>query len=89
MFYINSGSDPKGLEEELLECFKINVIGQIHLFNLFIPLILKGKAKKVVAMSSSHADLDSINRFQIATSSVYAISKAANHISPNLIRDQT
>lgn len=56
---------------------KINVIGQIHLFTLFLPLILKGTAKKVIAISSGHADLTLVNRYDLEMAGLYTISKAA------------
>ncbi|OAX83590.1 hypothetical protein ACJ72_02037 [Emergomyces africanus] len=71
------GQDHRALEEDLLECFNVNVIGQIHLFNLFTPLILKGRAKKVIALSSGHADPKLVLDFNIDVASSYAISKAA------------
>ena len=51
------------------------MIGNIHLFNLFTPLILKGQAKKVIAISSGQADLDLISKFSIDLAAAYTISK--------------
>ncbi|RJE22141.1 Short chain dehydrogenase [Aspergillus sclerotialis] len=70
------GNQPEVLEQGLLECFKVNVIGNIHLFNLFTPLILKGQAKKVIAISSGQADLELIPKFSIDLAAAYSISKA-------------
>ncbi|KAL4981035.1 hypothetical protein BDW66DRAFT_146806 [Aspergillus desertorum] len=57
---------------------------QIHLFNLFTPLILRGTAKKVIAISSGHADFELVSKFNLATAPVYAISKVAlNMAVPN------
>ncbi|KAI0413438.1 NAD(P)-binding protein [Xylaria grammica] len=75
------GEKPQELEEDLMKCLKINVVGNIHLFNLFMPLILKGNAKKVVALSSGHADLDSINAFDNEVAALYSISKAAINVA--------
>lgn len=61
----------------MLANFKTNTIAQIHLFNLFTPLILRGTAKKVIAISSGHADVDLVTKFNVATAGVYTISKAA------------
>lgn len=36
----------------MIDHFKVNTIGPIHLFNAFMPLILKGEAKKVFAIST-------------------------------------
>ena len=60
--------------------WQTNVVGNIHLFNLFLPLVLKGKMKKVVTISSGHADLDLINEFEVDTSALYAASKAAMNV---------
>ncbi|GAB1317990.1 hypothetical protein MFIFM68171_08200 [Madurella fahalii] len=71
------GNTPEKLEEEMLRCFKINVVGNVHLFNLFMPLVLRGRAKKVVSITSGSSDLDPIRQHDIAVFSAYAISKAA------------
>lgn len=68
---------PKELEDDLIKSTRINVIGQIHLFSVFLPLILKGKAKKVIALSSGHADPEMVNKFDVEVASLYTISKAA------------
>lgn len=56
---------------------KINVTAQIHLFSVFLPLILKGSAKKVIALSSGHGDLDLVKEYELEHASLYSISKAA------------
>ncbi|KAL4982163.1 hypothetical protein BDW68DRAFT_171298 [Aspergillus falconensis] len=71
------GNDPVALEENLLASFKTNTVAQIHLFNLFTPLILRGTAKKVIAISSGHADVELVSKFNVATAGAYAISKVA------------
>lgn len=58
---------------------KTNVVGNVHLFNLFVPLILKGQQKKVIAISSGHADLDLISKYEIEVSGPYAVGKAATN----------
>lgn len=45
-----------------------------------MPLVLIGKTKKVIAITSGHADLDFINNFDIENSALYAASKAALNI---------
>lgn len=60
---------------------KVNVIGNIHLFSLFIPLVLKSNIKKVVTLSTGLADLDPINQFDHETAALYAMSKAAMNIA--------
>ncbi|PYH88131.1 NAD(P)-binding protein [Aspergillus ellipticus CBS 707.79] len=71
------GEKPGALEEEMMNMFKVNVVGNTHLFNLFVPLIRKGTLKKVIAISSGQAALDMIPRLEIEAASVYATSKAA------------
>ncbi|OOQ91861.1 putative short chain dehydrogenase (AtsC) [Penicillium brasilianum] len=70
------GQQPEVLEEDLTKCFKVNVVSNIHLFNLFTPLILKGGAEKVIAISSGQAALDVIPKLGIEVAALYFISKA-------------
>lgn len=77
----SSGETPQKLEEELLECFKVNVVGNVHLFNLYLPLILKGDVKKVITISSGMADIDLINQYRIDVSAPYSISKGAVNVA--------
>ncbi|KAJ9152057.1 NAD(P)-binding domain protein [Pleurostoma richardsiae] len=71
------GNDPQRLEDDLLECFRVNTIGNIHLFNLYMPLILKGGIKKVITLSSGFADNDLTTEYSIDVAGPYSISKAA------------
>ncbi|KIL93966.1 hypothetical protein FAVG1_02528 [Fusarium avenaceum] len=71
---------PQLLDKDLLESFKVNVIGNFHLFNLFTPLVLKGRGKKVVAISSGMSDVDFIREFEIEPAAPYAISKAGTSV---------
>ncbi|CCT75917.1 related to protoporphyrinogen oxidase [Fusarium fujikuroi] len=75
------GEEPERLEEDMLESFKINTLGNIHLFNLALPLIRKGEAKKVIAISSGMADPDFITNFSITDGAPYTISKGALNIA--------
>ncbi len=61
----------------MLECFHTNVIGNIHLFNLYMPLVLKGSAKKVITLTSGFADNDLTATYGIDVAGPYTISKAA------------
>lgn len=70
-------SEQKKLDEELLETLKTNVIAQIHLINFFLPLILKGNAKKVIVLGTGHADDELINKYEVEIAAPYSISKAA------------
>ncbi|RYP40726.1 hypothetical protein DL767_001481 [Monosporascus sp. MG133] len=75
------GNKPQELEEDLNHLIKVNVIANIHLFNLYMPLILKGQVKKVITISSGLADLDALNKFELELSPLYSISKAAMNIA--------
>ncbi|OHE96008.1 short-chain dehydrogenase [Colletotrichum orchidophilum] len=66
---------PQELDEDLLKSFQINVVGNIHLFHLFLPLILKGDVKKVIAISSGMADQELVNQYRLEVSAPYSISK--------------
>ncbi|KAH8898661.1 NAD(P)-binding protein [Thozetella sp. PMI_491] len=70
-------TEPERLEEELLDHYKVNAIGAIHLFCLFVPLILNGRAKKVIAISSCMGDLDFTRVTDLSESGPYGLSKAA------------
>ncbi|GAW17413.1 hypothetical protein ANO14919_068700 [Xylariales sp. No.14919] len=63
-----------------LELWQTNVIGNVHLFNLFLPLVLKGKVKKVISISTGLADLDLTNDVEIDVGSLYASTKAAMNL---------
>ncbi len=47
------------------------------MFNLYMPLILKGRVKKVITLTSGFADDDLTTRFSIAYAGPYSISKSA------------
>lgn len=68
------------LEQVTTELNRTNILGNIHLFNLFLPLVLKGKAKKIITISSGHADLDLINELEVVNSALYAAFKAALNV---------
>ena len=59
------------------EVFQINVIGNVHLFNLFLPLILKGQAKKIITLTSGFADMEWTNQWDLTPAPFYSMSKAA------------
>ncbi|KAL9089196.1 MAG: hypothetical protein Q9159_002667 [Coniocarpon cinnabarinum] len=71
---------PEELEAVGSQLWQTNVIGNVHLFHLFLPLVLKGKAKKVMAISTGLADLDFTNDLEVETGSLYAASKAALNV---------
>jgi NAD(P)-dependent dehydrogenase (short-subunit alcohol dehydrogenase family) len=47
------------------------------LINLFLPLVLKGSAKKVISISTGMADDDLIAKYDVDVSAPYSIGKAA------------
>ncbi|KAI0548182.1 putative short chain dehydrogenase [Xylaria curta] len=51
----------EGLEVVSAELSQTNVVSNIHLFNLFLPMVTKGKAKKVISIFIGLADLDLTN----------------------------
>ncbi|OAG16231.1 NAD(P)-binding protein [Alternaria alternata] len=71
------GKDPAKMEASLNQLFSVNVVGNIHLFNLFMPLVLKGNVKKVVTISSGMGDTELVRKYNISEDGPYAISKAA------------
>ncbi|TVY83399.1 putative oxidoreductase [Lachnellula suecica] len=74
------GNEVEKLEDIASQYYKTNVVGTIHFFTLFTPLVMKGKVKKAIAISSGHADLDFINNNDIDVSALYAASKAAMNV---------
>lgn len=80
MLALDRGDKVEELYEVSSKLFQTNAVGNIHLFNLFLPLVMKGKIKKVITISSGHADLDFINDLEVETSALYAASKAAMNV---------
>ncbi|KAI1812659.1 hypothetical protein GGS20DRAFT_556997 [Poronia punctata] len=72
---------PQELEADLKKSFDINVVGNIHLINLFMPQILKGETKKVVCLTSGLADLDFTNDYEVYNEPAYSISKSAMNMA--------
>lgn len=77
----NKGENPSRLEQDLLDNFKTNVVGNIHLVNLFMPLIYKDHVKKVIAMSTGAAEVEFTANYDFDYGAPYAISKAAMNIT--------
>ncbi|KAJ5306733.1 Short-chain dehydrogenase/reductase SDR [Penicillium antarcticum] len=69
------------LEKDLLESLDINLMAVIKTIHAFMPLILKGKGKKVITISTGMADIDLINETEIEFAAPYAISKAAVNVA--------
>lgn len=70
-------TDPVKLEQDMVVQFRTNVVAQAHLINLFMPLILRGDLKQVVAMASGMADTELVAKYGIHESCAYSISKTA------------
>ncbi|TLS28500.1 hypothetical protein PpBr36_00652 [Pyricularia pennisetigena] len=70
----------EGAAQFLRDAFETNVIGNFNLYSLFTPLILKGNKKKVMAISSGHADLNLVTEHQLDGLPAYAASKAAHNM---------
>lgn len=70
-------ADPAALEQDIIDHFRINTIGPVHLYNAFIPLVLKGKAKKVFAISTGMSDPEMTLKADIYQATSYALSKSA------------
>ena len=60
-----------------LQLLQTNVVGNIHLFHLFLPFVLKSRVRKVIAMSTGLADIDLTNDYELDIGPLYAASKAA------------
>lgn len=69
--------DPKELEEDMLDLFRINVVGNAHLFSLFVPLVQKGSAKKIIAISTGLAAPVMIKNLKLTLGFPYVVSKGA------------
>jgi len=69
--------EQKTLQEELTKLLSVNVTGVVNTFNAFLPLILEGKTKKVINLSTGHADDALTTRYDLEMAAPYAASKAA------------
>ncbi|KAH7930465.1 NAD(P)-binding protein [Leucogyrophana mollusca] len=65
------------LTKDLVDSFNINVVAVVHTINIFLPLLKKGKAKKVITISSGMGDAELVVGSECVTASPYSISKAA------------
>ncbi|KAK8102435.1 hypothetical protein PG984_015581 [Apiospora sp. TS-2023a] len=72
--------EPEKVSEELGKLYQTNIAGNMQLFRHFLPLILKGDVKKVVAISSGLADLKSLNGLGLTNSPLYALNKAGLNV---------
>ncbi|TVY71347.1 putative oxidoreductase [Lachnellula suecica] len=70
-------NDPMGLTADMHKLVDVNVIGNIHFYTAFIPLLLKGTVKKAICITTGMSDIDTVNSLGIDTGALYSISKAA------------
>ncbi|KAI2616794.1 NAD(P)-binding protein [Hypoxylon sp. NC1633] len=75
------GEDPKDLEEDLLSSYKTNVVGNVHLFNLFLPLIRRGEVKKVISITSGLGEFELTKNLEITNGGPYSMSKIALNLA--------
>lgn len=68
------------LAEDLDTSFQVNVHGVINTVNAFMPLVLKGKVKKVITLSTGLGERDFIIQTDIDEQSTYSITKAATNM---------
>ncbi|PLB47331.1 NAD(P)-binding protein [Aspergillus steynii IBT 23096] len=72
-----AAKSPQELNNDILESIRVNVLGNISLFSLFLPLVQNGTAKKIVTITTGMADLELISAFDVVAAAPYSISKAA------------
>ena len=61
----------------MIESFRVNAVGAMHAINSFMPLILKGKQKKVIAISSGLGDIEATRTHDLDWDAPYSVSKTA------------
>ncbi|KAI1325287.1 hypothetical protein F5Y16DRAFT_401597 [Xylariaceae sp. FL0255] len=69
--------DPTAFEKDFAWTMQTNVIGNVHLIYSFLPLVMKGKTKKVIAISSGVGDIEINRKFDLEINPLYATSKSA------------
>ncbi|KAK7978114.1 hypothetical protein PG996_004159 [Apiospora saccharicola] len=72
---------PMETQQDLQKSMEVNVYANIHLYNLFLPLVLKGEVKKVIVISSGLADTELTTQYDLDVTSLYSISKAAMNMA--------
>ena len=77
MLIAHSADQAEQITKEMRNMFDVNVIGNIHLFNLFLPLIQRGEAKKVIAITSGYSDIELTRVWDVTLAPLYSTSKAA------------
>ncbi|KAK0389598.1 hypothetical protein NLU13_3173 [Sarocladium strictum] len=70
---------PQEITKTLRDVYEVHVISTVHVFNLFLPLIREGSAKKVIATTTGYAD-DALTRdYGLYVAPFYSASKAAQN----------
>lgn len=70
------GKEPE-MEKEIQTFWETNVNGAYRSMNAFLPLVKKSSIKKVVAISSGHADTNLVTKYGVWEDAPYAMSKVA------------
>ncbi|KAH7024864.1 uncharacterized protein B0I36DRAFT_251351 [Microdochium trichocladiopsis] len=69
--------EPARVTEDFNSQMAVNVIANIHLFNLYLPFLRKSEIKKVITISSAHADVMLAQKYDVSEAMAYSASKAA------------
>ncbi|KAK8071478.1 NAD(P)-binding protein [Apiospora hydei] len=72
-----SAAEPEKMTDYFGAMMNTNVLANINLYASFMPLVLEGKDKKVVHLTSALGDVDFARDYNLTLGSVYAASKAA------------
>ncbi|RYP46831.1 hypothetical protein DL768_007036 [Monosporascus sp. mg162] len=73
---------PEDLEKDLVESFRVNVVGNVHLVNLCLPLLRRGDVRKVAAITNGIADLDFLARYDAGLAGPYSKQHPEQFPSP-------
>ncbi|KAL2204529.1 NAD(P)-binding protein [Sarocladium strictum] len=68
---------PQDLEKDFVDTFRTNVVGVAQIIGAFMPLVLKGTAKKVFALSTGLGEVEFTRENDMWMASSYSVSKAA------------
>ncbi|KAK0385526.1 hypothetical protein NLU13_6706 [Sarocladium strictum] len=69
--------EPELLQRVFNQTFRTNVVGNAQIIGSFMPLILLGRAKKVIVLSSGMGDTELTRQYDIWMGPAYSASKAA------------
>jgi len=73
--------DDNTLDDDMLNFYKSNVLGTIHMINAFLPLLRAGVTKKCILLSSALGSAKLAQRTGALKFSGYAMSKAALNLA--------